>query len=349
MRTLLTTTALAALFSMGAVAQEANTADVNLLEQGYQVVDSDGLASRLMGFPVYNSSGDDAEQLGEINDIVIGEDGNVSAVILGVGGFLGIGEKNVAVSYDELQWTVASDDTERLVLETSREALEAAAEVELIEDEPVDTAATDTAGDVDGMSPADNTQMAVAPAADQPVDAATEDQATDVAVTDAQPAEDAAAVEDDTQMAAAPVEQDSVDQTETGAVEQPGTMTTADVPAFDPNAATEFDESTLTAEELLGTNVYGPNNEHIGAIGDFVVDEQDGNIDAIIIDFGGFLGIGVKEVAVGYDDLSFYTDEMGNRMLLLNVTREQMEQATAFNRDTYRDERDAQRLQVSSL
>ena len=217
MRTLLTTTALAALFSMGAVAQEANTADVNLLEQGYQIVDTDGLASRLMGFPVYNSTGDDAEQLGEINDIVIGESGNVSAVILGVGGFLGIGEKNVAVSYDELQWTVASDNTERLVLETNRETLEAAAEVELIDDQPVDTAAADNRA-VDGMAPADTTDMAAAPAADQPMDGS---QATggdtDMAAAPAadQPADAEVVTDDPAQVAAAPTE-DSVDQTETG-------------------------------------------------------------------------------------------------------------------------------------
>ena len=57
MRTLLTTTALVALFSMGAVAQEAGTAGTSdLLEQGYQLVDTDGLASRLLGFPVYNAA-----------------------------------------------------------------------------------------------------------------------------------------------------------------------------------------------------------------------------------------------------------------------------------------------------
>ena len=117
---------------------------------------------------------------------------------------------------------------------------------------------------------------------------------------------------------------------------------------FDPSIATEFDESALTAEELIGTNVYGPENEHIGVIGDLVLGEE-GKIDAIIIDFGGFLGIGVKEVAVGYDDLDFYSDPEDRRSLVLNVTREQMEQATAFNRDTYDAERDTQRLQVSQL
>lgn len=299
MRTLLTTTALVALFSMGAVAQEAaNTAGPsNLLTQGYQLVDTDGLASKLIGFPVYSSAANDAERIGEINDIVIGDDGNVNAVIIGVGGFLGVGEKNVAVDYSELQWTTAEDNTERAVLETTKEALETAAAVEMIDDEPnADVAAA---------------PVPAAPATDQPADA-----------------------------------------TETGAV-QPDAVAPAD-----PNAAAmgtlnrenlvDFDETTLTAEQLTGTNVYGPSDEHIGTIGDFVLGEGEGGIDAVIIDFGGFLGIGTKEVAVAYEDLQFFADANGdNRSLVLNVTREQMEAAPAFNRDTYAAERDAQRIVVS--
>jgi sporulation protein YlmC with PRC-barrel domain len=148
-----------------------------------------------------------------------------------------------------------------------------------------------------------------------------------------------------------PMEDDAA--METGAIgDQPAdTMDPAVQPMdpFDPANLTAFDESTLTAEELIGTNVYGPENEHIGTIGDLVLGEEEGTIDAIIVDFGGFLGIGVKEVAVGYDDLSFYIDDAGSRSLLIDVTREQMEQAVAFNRDTYEAERDAQRMSVSSL
>jgi len=316
MRTLLTTTALVALFSMGAVAQEAaNTTagSSNLLTQGYDVVDTDGLASKLLGFPVYTSAANDAERLGEINDIVIGADGNVAAVILGVGGFLGVGEKDVAVGYDELQWTIAEDDTERLVLETSRELLETAVAVELIEDEPLDTAA--------------------APATDQPM--------TDAETGDAM---------DTAQAPAADQPLDDVDETQTGTVPA---ATPADPDAdqmmLNRETLVDFDETTLTAEELIGINVYGPSDEHIGVIGDFALSEESGqSIDAVIIDFGGFLGIGTKEVAVAYEDLQFFADENGdNASLVLNITREQMEQAPAFNRDTYAAERDAQRIVVS--
>ena len=305
MRTLLTTTALVALFSMGAVAQEANqpaagnqagsqavTTDSHLLTQGFNMRDTDGLASRLLGFPVYTSAANDAEQLGEINDLVIGQDGQIAAVVLGVGGFLGMGEKNVAIEYNQLQWTVAEDNTERLVLETNRDVLAAAPEVQLIDDRAV----MDTAQ---------------APAAGQPVD------------------------------------QQPVDETQTGAIGQPGAAPMAPgavtMDRLNRDGLVDFDESALTAEDLTGVNVYGPGDEHIGTIGDFVLGEDD-RIDAVIIDFGGFLGIGTKQVAVGYENLDFYADPNGDVFLVMNLTREQMEQAPEFNRDTYAQERDSQRL-----
>jgi sporulation protein YlmC with PRC-barrel domain len=42
-------------------------------------------------------------KIGDVNDILLDKDGRVSAVIVGVGGFLGIGEKDVAVSFDALK------------------------------------------------------------------------------------------------------------------------------------------------------------------------------------------------------------------------------------------------------
>ncbi len=48
-----------------------------------------------------NSAG---EILGDIEDIIIDEQGQVVAVIIGVGGFLGIGEKGIGVRYTDLQF-----------------------------------------------------------------------------------------------------------------------------------------------------------------------------------------------------------------------------------------------------
>lgn len=58
-------------------------------------------ASKLMGLDVYNDSN---EKLGDINELILDKDGKVSAVVIGVGGFLGMGEHDIAVSMDKLKF-----------------------------------------------------------------------------------------------------------------------------------------------------------------------------------------------------------------------------------------------------
>ncbi len=51
-------------------------------------------ANTLIGQPVKNAKGD---ALGDVNDLVFGQDSKLVAIVVGVGGFLGIGEKNIAI------------------------------------------------------------------------------------------------------------------------------------------------------------------------------------------------------------------------------------------------------------
>ena len=62
---------------------------------------TDWTAQALIGRTVENAQG---ENLGEINNVIINEKGDVVAAIIGVGGFLGIGEKNVGVPFDALEF-----------------------------------------------------------------------------------------------------------------------------------------------------------------------------------------------------------------------------------------------------
>jgi hypothetical protein len=81
------------------------------------------LASAMIGANVRNGADED---LGSINDIVLNDAGEVQAVVIGVGGFLGIGEKNVAVGFDAVDKTTDASGNVVLRLETTREQLEAA-------------------------------------------------------------------------------------------------------------------------------------------------------------------------------------------------------------------------------
>jgi hypothetical protein len=99
---------------------------------------NDVLASKLIGMNVYAVESDvddtqnypaDARQnwddIGEVNDVVLDWDGSVKAVVLGVGGFLGIGEKNVAIDMTSLRKVRESADSNDwfLVVNSSKQAL----------------------------------------------------------------------------------------------------------------------------------------------------------------------------------------------------------------------------------
>jgi sporulation protein YlmC with PRC-barrel domain len=80
-------------------------------------------ASKLIGVVVKNKAG---ETVGDINDVVFQPGGQVTVYIIGVGGVLGIGEKNVAVPYSDV--TIISDPTGKrsAVLDVTKAALETA-------------------------------------------------------------------------------------------------------------------------------------------------------------------------------------------------------------------------------
>lgn len=80
------------------------------------------LASQLMGQTVFTSNN---ENVGEINDLVIAKDqqGTIMAVV-GVGGFLGIGEKDVAVPMTDIQVNKDANNNTVLIINQSRQQLE---------------------------------------------------------------------------------------------------------------------------------------------------------------------------------------------------------------------------------
>lgn len=60
-------------------------------------------ASRIIGVPVI---GMDHVRVGKIEDVLVDGSGRVQAAVIGVGGFLGLGEKSVAVPFDQLAWNL---------------------------------------------------------------------------------------------------------------------------------------------------------------------------------------------------------------------------------------------------
>src|SRR5690606_7275814 len=83
------------------------------------------LATKYIGQTVYNA---EDESIGKINDLVMDENGKVTAAIIGVGGFLGVGEKEVGVPIDSIEVRTGEGTEVQLVMQATREELEAAPE-----------------------------------------------------------------------------------------------------------------------------------------------------------------------------------------------------------------------------
>lgn len=120
----------------------AASSDTYLTEQSTTQIS----ANNFIGQSVY--TGDDS--IGEINDLIIEEKGDVVAAVIGVGGFLGIGEKDVAVPMSKITVTRDADDANELRLTTmeTAETLKSAPEFKKL-DARADASST--------MTPTDNT------------------------------------------------------------------------------------------------------------------------------------------------------------------------------------------------
>jgi sporulation protein YlmC with PRC-barrel domain len=90
------------------------------------------------------------------------------------------------------------------------------------------------------------------------------------------------------------------------------------------------DSAEMLGDWLLSTSVTSPDGETIGSIKDFIITE-DGQITAVILGVGGFLGIGEKDIAVDYSQLDIQYD--GNAIQLA-MTREEADAAPEYQ---YRD------------
>jgi sporulation protein YlmC with PRC-barrel domain len=107
----------------GTTATTTTTTTAQSGDMWYTAQGSEWRGSKLIGANVKNAAG---ENIGEINDVIIGQDGRLHAVVVGVGGFLGIGEREVAMSFNQLQLTRDSNDNPAVATTVTKETLEQA-------------------------------------------------------------------------------------------------------------------------------------------------------------------------------------------------------------------------------
>ncbi|MBX9931389.1 MAG: PRC-barrel domain-containing protein [Methylobacterium sp.] len=115
---------------------------------------NDRVATKLIGLSIQNGAN---ETIGQIADLVLDEQSTVKAWVVGVGGFLGIGTKYVAVDPTALKLTRADEKTLKASIDTTKDQLRAAPEyVYLGSNKPASTGSTETKSETK-TAPADST------------------------------------------------------------------------------------------------------------------------------------------------------------------------------------------------
>ncbi|EKE45592.1 hypothetical protein OCGS_0209 [Oceaniovalibus guishaninsula JLT2003] len=331
MKHFLTSTAAALVLTTASYAQDGGAFVDYTFDQATDLFASDLLGARIyateadVGDMVEPGAETEWDDLGEINDMILSRDGEVRAVILGIGGFLGIGERDVAVDMRSISIVRDGPDATDyfLVVNANRETVEGATEFSRNMAEQVNTTT--------GMATMQQDGTAVEPAAGTVVT----DTTAPAMDTEADP--DAVVVvpaEGETEMAeptaVAPdgnselVVTDETAMTDTPAMRPDRAMLSAPIIARDDYAQVGAGE--LTADDLEGARVYGANDEDVGEIDTLILGADGQSVEEVVIDVGGFLGIGEKPVAVTLDELAIMRSADGTDLrVYIDATEEQLE------------------------
>jgi sporulation protein YlmC with PRC-barrel domain len=250
-------------------------------------------ASAIMGATLYAApmppAGDTAEgvqdgreSVGSVGDIVLTREGRVAALLVDVGGFLGIGGREVAVDMGAVRIVADAstpDDPEDffLVVTADRTMFEEAAEW--------------TRGD-------------------------------SAALASAAPAMPSAGAAD---MAAAdPVPTASAPEAPAAAPLAPA------APMIDREGYAAAEAGTLTAEMLTGASAYDLEDARVGRVSDLVLTD-DGRVTHVVVDVGGFLGMGAHSVALDLEEVTILRADDGSTVrIYVPQTPEDLRSRPAF-------------------
>ncbi len=90
----------------------------------------------------------------------------------------------------------------------------------------------------------------------------------------------------------------------------------------------------LSASTIIGDAVQNKEGEHLGEIKDIMLDLLTGKIDYYVIEFGGFLGIGIKYFAIPFGSLTVDAEKF---IFIFNQKKEVLEHAPGFDMEHWPD------------
>lgn len=263
-------------------------------------------ASDLLGMKVYRGDAvetdnpgqpgpvSDWDEVGKVDDLILARDGRVAAVLVEVGGFLGIGSHQVAVNMGAIRFVPNGTTTDNasdyfLVMDTPRNALEAAP--------AYDRSATSSG------------QAAMI--------------GTDSHPTEARTTIAAANGTDD----GLPTHRADMASTGAGTAHEGGTAAAAPgnhAPVMR-DGFVLLPPETMTSGMLTGATVYDVDDNSIGSVSDLLIGSDD-RLEAVIVNMGGFLGIGSKPVALMIPDLDILRSANGDEVrIYVSLSRDELE------------------------
>ena len=345
LRKLLVSTALAGVLATGAYAQDANQtetqtpaatdtqsqtgametqsgdqqASADMQGEFLQNLSSDQyLASNLTGQSIYASDAQDAESVATIDNWLVDSDGMVVAAIVSTSQT--DQERTVAVPFDQISWSMNENGEPRATM-SSPDQLASLPAFTTPEQQQMATSGsnmTSSGTTSTGTATGDMAATGGSAAQTDPAAGGTGMAATDGTATQTDPAAGG------TGMAA------SNDTAATGSNDQQ--MASADS-ASSSDAPTMVGEGQYLSQNLIGADVKagpGEDAESIGSINDLVVSSS-GQVDAVVIGVGGFLGIGEKDVATPFDMVQLTRGEGSEPQAVFASNRETLEQAPSFS------------------
>jgi uncharacterized protein YrrD len=249
------------------------------------------------------------ENIGQVSDVIMDEQGQIQAVVLDVGGFLGIGARQVALSMDQIDFGRDQDDPDSIVVisQVGAEELQNAPEFD-----------RDQLRQDRQWQQADQQQQQMVgttgqqqPGQQQQVGQQQQQQPAQMQAADQQRAEQPGAQQDQWR----------------------GERQTLAAPQMQREGMQQAQAAEVTADNLLGANVYDVNDENIGSVSDVILDAQ-GQAQYAVIDIGGFLGLGTHTVAIGFDEMQVLHDEgWADLRVYVDATQEQLENMPQYERN----------------
>ncbi|MBP7241489.1 PRC-barrel domain-containing protein [Amaricoccus sp.] len=103
-------------------------------------------------------------------------------------------------------------------------------------------------------------------------------------------------------------------------------------PAADPLAPEGFttvELSTISTDQLIGTNLVNHNDETIATVGDVLITDNN-EVEGVVATFGGVLGFGANKVLLEPDEVQVLQDSTGALIVRTNLTPESIENRPVY-------------------